>query len=272
MLNVDGATCKGSDELDLASVEKVVFLSSEARVRLLLDFEDNVTSLNTRSLITLTTELDLGAAANTPVDVDVENLSVDRCLLAIALLAAILVLDDFAFTVAVGADSLEALDHGAHLAHHGLHTSTIAARALLNGALLASKTVALGADDGPLQRKLGDLASVDVLERDLVGVVNGAGLGRAAVLHTTEHASHAAKATAAEELSKQIFSSHATTTPSTALETCFTILIVDLSLLGIGEDLVGVRDLLELLFGSGVVGVLVWKLHVSNSNAFPKGN
>jgi hypothetical protein len=33
-----------------------------------------------------------------------------------------------------------------------------------------------------------------------------------------------------------------------------------------------VRDLLELLFGSGVVGVLVWKLHVSNSNAFPKGN
>jgi hypothetical protein len=227
-------------------------------VRLLLNLENDVTGLDTGSLVTLASELDLGAASNAPVDVDVENLSVNRSLLAVALLAAILVLNDFSLAITVRADSLEALNHGAHLAHHGLHTSTIAACALTNGTVLSSETVTLGADDRPLQRKLGDLASVDVLEGNLVGVVDGASLRRTTVLHATKHATHSAKATTAKELGKQILGSHATGTAGTTLKTSLTILVVDLTLLGIGKDLVGMRDLLEFLFGSGVVGVLVY--------------
>lgn len=217
MLDVDGTTCKGSDQLNFASVEEIVLLSSKAVVRLLLNLKHNVAGLNAGSLVTFAAELDLGAASNTPVDMDVENLSVNRCLLAVALLAAILVLDDFSFTIAVWADSLEALDHGAHLAHHGLHTSTIAACALADGTVLSSEAVTLGADDGPLQGKLGNLASVDILEGDLVRVVNGTSLGRATVLHTTEHASHATEAATAKELSKQVFSGHAARTTCATL-------------------------------------------------------
>lgn len=266
MLNIDGTSSQSGNQLDFTSVKKVVILSGEACVRLLLYLEDNITSLNTRSLVTLASELDLGAALDAPVDVDVENLSVNGGLLAVALLAAILILDNLAFTIAVGADSLEALNHGAHLAHHGLHTSTVTARALANGTILSSKAVALGADDGSLQRKLGNLATVDILERNFVGVVDGASLGRSAVLHaTTKHATHSAKATTAKELSKQVFSSHAASATRTTLETGFTILIVDLTLLGVGKDLVGAGDLLELLFGSGVVGVLVYTADVRTS-------
>jgi hypothetical protein len=260
MLNIDGTSSQSSNQFDFTSVEKVVILSGEAWVGLLLNLENDITSLNARSLVTFASELDLGAALNAPVDVDVENLSVNSGLLAVALLAAVLILDNFAFTIAVGADSLEALNHRAHLAHHSLHASTIAAGTLADGTVLTSKAVALGADDGSLQRKLGDLATVDILERNLVGVVDGASLGRPAVLHASKHATHSAKATTAEELSKQIFSGHAASATSATLEASFTILIVDLALLGVGQDLVGAGDLLELLFGSGVVGVLVYNV------------
>lgn len=266
MLNIDGTSCQSSNQLNFTAVKEVVILSGEACVRLLLNLENNITSLNTRSLVTFASELDLGAALDTPVDVDVENLSVNGGLLAVALLAAILILDNLAFTIAVGADSLEALDHGAHLAHHSLHTSTVAARALANGTILSSKAVALGADDGSLQRKLGDLAAVDILEGNLVGVVDGASLGRPAVaLHATKHATHSTKAATAKELSKEIFSSHAATAAGTTLETGFTILVVDLTLLGVGKDLVGAGDFLEFLFGSGVVGVLVCTVNIRSS-------
>lgn len=269
MLDVDGTSCQGSNQLNLTSVKEVVILSGEACVRLLFNLENNITSLNTRSLVTFASELDLGAALDTPVDVDVEDLSVNGGLLAVALLATILILDNFTFTIAVGADSLEALNHGAHLAHHSLHTSTIAARALANSTILSSKAVALGADDGSLQCKLGDLATVDILERNLVGVVDGASLRRSTVLHAAKHATHSAKATTAEELGKQIFSSHAASATGTTLETGFTILIVDLTLLGVGKDLVSTGDLLEFLFGSGVVGVLVYTVDVRMNFSLP---
>jgi hypothetical protein len=108
-----------------------------------------------------------------------------------------------------------------------------------------------------LKSELRDLTAVDIFQGDLVGVVNGSGLGGAAV-HTAsaKHTAHTTETTTSEELSKQVLGGHATTS-GTALETGLTILIVNLSLLGIGEDLVGMRDLLELFLGIGVVCVLV---------------
>lgn len=237
MLDVDGATGEGSYELDVAVVEQVVFLAGEAGVGLLLDLEHDITSLDSGCLVTLTAEVDLGSASDTLVDVNVEDLAVDHGLLAIALLAAILVLNDLALAVAVRAHSLEALDHGTHLAHHGLHAVPVTACALLDGALLAADAGTLGADDGPLQRELGDLTAVDVLESDLVSVVNRAGLGRATAPHAaSEHATHpahAAEATTAEELGEEVLSRHATAA-GTTLEAGLAILVVDGSLLGVG--------------------------------------
>lgn len=147
VLNVDGATSQGGDKLNIADIKQIVLAAGEASVRLLLNLENDITGLDARRLITLATELDLGAAADTLVDVDVEHLAIDRGLLSVALLAAILLLDDLALTVTIRADSLETLDHGTHLAHHGLHTMAIAAGTLLNGTLLATETLTLGADD-----------------------------------------------------------------------------------------------------------------------------
>ena len=78
---------------------------------------------------------------------DVEDLPLDDCLLALALLAPIALTDDLALTLAIRAYSLEALNHGAHLAHHHLHTTAVTARALLHSTFLPANAAALGADD-----------------------------------------------------------------------------------------------------------------------------
>jgi hypothetical protein len=109
-----------------------------------------------------------------------------------------------------------------------------------------------------LESELRDLASVNVFQGNFVGVVNGSSLGGAtARTAAAEHASHSTETTTAEELGKQVLSGHATTT-GTALKAGLTILVVDLSLLGIGENFVSVRDFLELFLGIGVVCVLVY--------------
>jgi hypothetical protein len=159
----------------------------------------------------------------------VQDLALNGGLLSVALLAAVLLADNLSLSVAVGADSLEALDHGTHLAHHHLHTLTVAACALLDSALLTTATITLGAQDGLLQSELGDLALVHVLERDLVDVVNGAGLlGAGLTTHaTTEHAAETTTA-AAEELREEVLGVHATA-HTALLDTLFTILIVELA-------------------------------------------
>ena len=232
MLNVDRATSKSGQKINLGLVEEVVALALEASVRLLLNLELNITGLDARHLVTLAAEVDLGAALNTLVDVDVQDLALDCCLLSVALLAAVLLADNLTLSVAIGADGLEALDHGTHLAHHHLHTLTVAACACLDGALLTTATITLGAQDGLLQGELGDLALVHVLERDLVDVVNGAGLFRAGITTTTHAAAeHAAEATtaAAEELREEILGVHAAA-HAALLDSLFTILIVELAL------------------------------------------
>lgn len=61
------------------------------------------------------------------------------------------------------------------------------------------------------------------------------------LLLTTKHARHTTHST--KELRKQIFSTHPAHIATSSGEAFFTILIVDLTLLGIGQDLVCVRNL-----------------------------
>jgi hypothetical protein len=238
MLDVEGAASERSEEVDLGVVVEVVALALEARVRLLLNLKLHITWLDAGHLVTLSSEVDLGASLHALVNVDVEHLALDNGLLAGALLALVLLADLLTLAVAVGADGLESLDHGAHLAHHGLHALALAALASLHGTLLAAAAVTLGADDALLQSKLGNLAAVDVLERDLVNVVDGArllgaGITAAAAKHATHATETSTSAAAAEELCEQILSSHTSAAAHSAalLEALLAILVVDLALL-----------------------------------------
>lgn len=231
MLNVDCTTGQRSQKVDLGVVEQIVAFALEAWVRLLLNLELDVTWLHTRHLVSLSAEVNLGAILNTLVNVNVEDLSLDDGLLAVALLASVLIADGLSLSVAVGADSLETLDHGTHLAHHGLHTGTVAALTGLYGTLLASSAITLRADDRLLQSELRDLAAVDVFQGDLVYVVDGSRLLWSLISHAASKHAAEATASAAEELGEEVLGSHATTAHSSLLETLLSILIVELTLL-----------------------------------------
>jgi hypothetical protein len=260
MLDIDGTTSKGGDELDLRMVEEVVVATGKSGVGLLFNLEDDVARNDTGSLVSLATELDLGTALDTTINMDMKDLAIDNSLLAQALFAAVLILEYFSLAVAVGADRLESLDHGTHLAHHRLHTVTVAARAPPDRTLLATATLALRADDRALKCELGDLSSVNVFKRDVVSVKDSLRLLRTTLMvHAAEHAAEAtAEATTAEKLGKEVLRRHAAAT-GTTFKTRLAILVVDLALLRVGENLIGVRDLLELFFRSGIVCVLIWK-------------
>lgn len=257
VLNEDVSSSKRGNKVDLDAVEQIVTLALESLMWLLLDLENDITWLDTRLLVTLATKLNLMAGLNASVDVNVEHLSLDAGLLSVTLLAAVLLADLLSLSVTVWADSLETLDHWSHLAHHGLHALAITASALLDSTLLSTSAVALGADDGLLQSELGDLSLIDIFQGDLHDVVNGASLRWAAWLSAAESAKWSTAT--AEELGEEILSVHATSHSWAAvLESGLTILVVDLAFLCIGKNLVCVGDLLELLSGGWVVGVLIW--------------
>ena len=92
-----------------------------------------------------------------------------------------------------------------------------------------------------------------------MGMVNRLCLGGLTrMVHAAKHtAKTAAEAATTEELSEEVLSSHSAAAASTSLKAGLAILVVDVALLRVGEDFVGVRDLLELLLGRGVVCVLV---------------
>jgi hypothetical protein len=146
MLNVNDSTSQSRYEFDFGMVEQVVIFPLEARMRLLLYLENNISGKLSRLLITLSTQLDFVAVPHTTINVDVENLPLDYRLLALALLATITLADDLSLSVTIRADLLESLNHRSHLSNHSLHACTITAGTLFNGTFLAAATFTLGAD------------------------------------------------------------------------------------------------------------------------------
>jgi hypothetical protein len=237
VLDVNGTTSKGRNELDIARVEQIVVFALESSVGLLLNLENDVASLDARSLVALASELDLGAVSDAAVDVNMKNFPVHNRLLSVALSASVLLLDELSLAAAVGADRLEPLDHGAHLAHHGLHAVAVAARTPTDSSFLASNAVALGANDGTLQCQLRDLALVDIFQRHLVNMVDCTCFRGAALLHAAKHSAEtAAEAAATEELGEEILGCH--TAAGSAFEALLAILVIKSALLGIREDFV----------------------------------
>ena len=183
MLDGKRAAGQGRQQIHLGLVVQVIALSLEPRVGLLLDDKDDIAGDDVGPLVALAGKGDLLAVLHALVDRHVQHLALGDGLLAVALLAPVLFPDDLALAVAVWADGLEALDHGAHLAHHRLHAGSAAAVALLHGAFLSATAIALGAQHALLQGELGYLALVEVLETDFVDVDDvSALLGRLGVV------------------------------------------------------------------------------------------
>lgn len=254
MLDVNGTTAQSSEQIDVALVEQVVILALETGMRFLLNFKLNITRESTGYLITLSTEIDLVSGLDTTVNGDVKDLPLNDSLLATAALATVALADRLSFTIAILANSLEALDHGAHLAHHSSHTRTVARSASLDGSLLSSTSIALWANNRLLEGEFRNLSAIDIFQVDLVDMVDGTGLLWALLSHTTtEHATKGGPST--EELSEQVFSIHSTT--AAILQSFFAVLIINLTFLRVRQDFVGMGKVLEFLGGFRVMGVLV---------------
>jgi hypothetical protein len=179
VLNVKSTSSQRGQKVDLSLVVQVVTLTLKAGVGLLLNHEHDVSRNDIRTLVTLTVEGDLLSVLHSLVDGDVENLALVDGLLAIALLATVLVLNNLALSVTVGTHGLESLDHGSHLAHHRLHTGTVTSGTLSDGTLLSTASITLVAKNRLLEGELGNLSLVKVLKGDLVNVDNVSALSTA---------------------------------------------------------------------------------------------
>lgn len=238
MLYVDNSTCQSGEQLDLGVVEKIIIFPLETRMWFDLDLELHISRKNTRHLVAITFEVDLGTALHALVNVDVKNLSFADSFPTSAFLAPIFIPNDLSFTLAIGADCLKALDHRSHLTHHHLHSRSLAASAGLDRTFLASTPFASWTDYRLLQCKFRDLATVHVFQCDLVNVVDRPGFLWAGLTHaTTKHASETS--TAAEELREEILRVHAAGA-ATLFQAFFAILIVQCAFLGVGQNLVRV--------------------------------
>ncbi len=169
--------------------------------------------------------------------------------------AAILVRDDFASTVTVGAGDLGLLDHGAHLADDELDTGAVTGGTGADAAGLATPAVAFFADDVSGEGEFGFLAEVEVLEGDVEGMDHVLALAWA--LGPSASAAPAAKeaAATAKEGAEEVLWVEPPLHAPTAVQASLPGAIVDTALAVVGEDLVGMADVLELVPS---VRVLVW--------------
>jgi len=218
-----------------------------------------------RVLIGLALENDTLTLHRAAGDVNLENLLLLGCSLALALLASVLLLEDLASTLTVVAkNSLTSHHTGADLPERLNNTVTLAALARRRlGLLLAARTLALTTQHLLVGGKLDSLATVKLLQRHLVflllvGTASGSASTAGAARTTRASGTHAET----EHLRKDIVEVDLRTAGTAAglIEGGHAVNIVHLALLLIAENFVGLCDFLELDFGlfSLVLGDLVW--------------
>lgn len=257
VLDGELTTGKSGQQIDLDRSMQVVALANKSLVGLLVNDKDDITRNDIRTLITLASKSNLLLVDHTLVNVDLEDLALLQGLLAVAGLASVLGVDNVTLTVTVVTNGLVSLDHGAHLSRHKSHTLTLTGSTGLDSALLAALTITLGTQHCSCQGKLGNFTLVQVSESGLESVHDITGALGARRLPAAKHAAHTAHAShASKEVGEDVVgvTAHAASTAGQALGS---VLIVNLTLLAVGEDLVGTRDLLELFSGLRVVLVLI---------------
>lgn len=229
-----GETTKSFRQRNLHLHRKIGTLASEDVVLLDGDVEHDITSLAAGSLIGHAIDYNRISILHALLHEGLHRLGLADDLVAVAFLAAKRRIDSLALTATFAARTLRLADHVAHsLDVDGVATALAGVAADL-ATISATLALTLGTDDLVSNAILGGLAVVGILEGngDLSVVVGGA--TRTSGL----------SGTAAEEGAEQIGGIRTGT--GAVLESLLAVLVVDLSLLGIGEGLVSKSDLLEL--------------------------
>ncbi|GMT08330.1 hypothetical protein PENTCL1PPCAC_30504, partial [Pristionchus entomophagus] len=234
-------------QVDLLLHDQIGALSGEAVVLLLVEHDDDVSRRQTRLLVSLQIKDDLLSVVHARLDLHLEDLLLVHLLLGIAALAAVLLRDHLALAHTRGAPTLHLGDHArSEPLHPDDDSVSVALAALLLGADRAAPTLARLAQAHARDLPLSGASLVELLERD------------AHLVHRRSDSplpSAAAAPSASEEHAEDVHGVvEALATAAAALQKIASLLIIDRALLRVGEDLVGLGDVLELL---GVVGVLV---------------
>jgi hypothetical protein len=240
---------------DLLLHQQVGSLALKLLMGLLLRNDNDITGLHAWELIGLAVEGVLVVVGRSLVDNCFKHLLLFDNLLAIASLALVLLVDNLTLTAALVARALGLTVHArSEHGHFHDHATSLAAIALFDSTFLATNTVASTANALSVYCNLGSLARIDLFKGQFDLVHYGLALFGACLLLSS--------ATHAEETAEQVI--HATCVGTALLEPIFSILIVEIALLLIGEALVGLLNFLKLLLVATAVGVLFQsKLSVS---------
>jgi hypothetical protein len=68
VLKVENPSCESGEKRNLSLIDKIITLTPESWVRLLLDFELHIAGLNTGYLVSLPSEIDFVAVWHTPIN------------------------------------------------------------------------------------------------------------------------------------------------------------------------------------------------------------
>lgn len=219
---------------------------------LLLSYDNDVTGLLARVLISLSVEGVLVIVGRSFVNDGLKNLLLLADFLSIASLALVLFVDNLTLTTAIFTRSLRLCVHaGPEHRHFHYNTTTFARIALLDSAFLATNAVASSTNALSVDSNLGGLAGVNLFESQLNRVHDRFALLGARLLRSSS-------STHAEEAAEDVV--HATVTTTALLKAVFTVLIVEVTLLLVSQTLVGSLNFLKLLLIAATVWVLLQSL------------
>lgn len=216
---------------------------------LLLDNNDDITSLRTWELISLAVEVVGLPIGCTFVNISINNLLFLDDFFTKASLASILLINNLALSIA-GVARLSGLGVVAwsELLHLGDHTTALAGGALSDSTVLATLAFTLDADTLAVDSNLGLLSIVDILEGHLQWVLERLHFLGASFLLLTSTATH-------EHVENVV---HAlTATAATFLKTFLSVFVVNGALLLVSEDFVGLLKLLECLGIATTIGMVL---------------
>lgn len=156
-------TCQSLEQRNFFLDKQVGTLALKHLVRLLLDNYDDVASLDTRELVGFAVECILLAVRCAFVNFRVDNFFFFYYFLAIAGLALVFVVNDFAFASAVVAGTLGLRVHAwSELLHARYNAAAFTCGALLDSAFFAADTLARCANTFAIDSDLGCFAIVDL--------------------------------------------------------------------------------------------------------------
>jgi hypothetical protein len=166
----EGTSGESGEEIDFDFTEEIVTLALEEFVRLLFDHNYDVSGFYSWCLIGFSRESNGLTFLHSSVDVNFEYLAFVDDLLSVAVLASILGVDDFTFTVTIVTGLLDLLNHRTELTKNDLDSLSFTRTTSLDGTFLSSLSFTFPAEDVLLKREFRSFPLVQIFERNLDAV------------------------------------------------------------------------------------------------------